>query len=56
MEINIDKLFFDNFEEFSTWKVGEEEKCKSYYVQHSSNRIYGATKYTYGIYTATGQE
>ena len=56
MEINIDKLFFDNFEEFSTWKVGEEEKCKSYYVQHSSSRIYGATKYTYGIYTATGQE
>ena len=47
MEINIDKFCFDNFEEFSTWKAGEEEKCKSHYVQHSSSRIYGATKYRY---------
>ena len=47
MEINIDKFYFDNFEEFSTWKRGEEEKFKSYYVQHSSSRIYGATKYRY---------
>ena len=47
MEINIDKFCFDSFEEFSTWKAGEEEKCKSHYVQHSSSRIYGATKYRY---------
>ena len=54
MEINIDKFYCDKFEEFSTWKGGVEEKCKSYYVEHSSSRIYGATNI--GIYTATGQE
>ena len=32
MEINIDKLYFDNFEEFNIWKAGEEEKYISYYV------------------------
>ena len=29
------------------WKSNEEEKCKSYFVQHSSNRTHGYNQYQY---------
>uniref|UniRef100_A0A1X7UUG7 C2H2-type domain-containing protein n=1 Tax=Amphimedon queenslandica TaxID=400682 RepID=A0A1X7UUG7_AMPQE len=38
---------FVSHDEFIKWKLNEEENCKSYFVQHSSNRMHGDNKYQY---------
>lgn len=45
--MNIQRTNFDNLKEFHDWKLEEEQKCKSFYVQHSSSQTYGTNKHWY---------
>jgi hypothetical protein len=47
IEVINQTLSFKNSTAFNEWKLQEEKKCKSYYVQNSSAKSYGSTKYTY---------
>ena len=47
MEIGYQTHSLDNFTKFNEWKIQEEKTSKSYYIQNSSAKLYGSTKYWY---------
>ena len=47
IEVCQQQLSFKTFDEFTRWKVTEEDKCNSYYVQQTAPKVYGTTKHLY---------
>ena len=47
MEIGNQTHSFENITKFNEWKLQEDKTSKSYYIQNSSVKLYGGTKYWY---------